>query len=90
MKILIVSSDEFGVIGFEAKYKGQLVADIIPQLDIEEGEIIDDDHIDYTVHEFDVPVTEAAKLMIKTIRRKCDHDWLKSECFYAENEIIQP
>lgn len=91
MKVLIVTGDgDFGALSFAAKYKGRKVADLLQELDFENGEDIDNEEVSYELKEFDIPLNAEIDTFIKFLKNKfCDYDHLKAQDFFLENETIQ-
>lgn len=92
-KILFVSGDDYAALAFEEKYKGQLVSDILPKLDTEDGEEIpqDDEYsaqITYEIKEFEVIADEALLQYTQALKDESDYDMLKHSNYYPENAII--
>ena len=90
MKILIVTGDgDYSLRDFCAKYNGRKVADLLQELDFENGEQIDYETMTYEVKEFDIPLNADFEAFVRFIKVEiCNYDILSAQCFFLESETI--
>lgn len=81
--LFVTSHGDYAAAKFESCYKGKKVADIIPNLNLENGEEIEDSQIDYDVIEIEVEDIIAFRNLFSWIVTDRNH-----KNFYIDTQVL--